>query len=84
MRYRTQLRDVVAEVIRDGMDQAAASRHVHDYATLNVAETDRASFIEAAETELLSLHEGNFARYGVRPSEYQAWREVWEHKAEAE
>ena len=34
-------------------------------------------FREAAERELLSLHEGNFARYRVRPSEFEAWQEVW-------
>jgi hypothetical protein len=38
---------------------------------------DRARLMELAETEVMSLHEGNFARYHVRPSEYQAWREGW-------
>jgi hypothetical protein len=26
---------------------------------------------------LLSLHEGNFARYQIRPSEFAAWRKAW-------
>ncbi len=30
-----------------------------------------------AESELLNLHEGNFARYQIRPSEFRAWTEVW-------
>jgi hypothetical protein len=29
-------------------------------------------------TELISLHEGNFARYRIRPSEFAAWRQIWE------
>ena len=29
------------------------------------------------ESELLNLHEENFARYGVRPSEFQNWQKVW-------
>jgi hypothetical protein len=29
------------------------------------------------ETEIMGLHEGNIARYRLRPSEYQAWRETW-------
>jgi len=37
-------------------------------------------FREIAEDELLALHEGNFARYQVRPSEFQAWQQVWEAK----
>ncbi|HEX5026312.1 MAG TPA: hypothetical protein VFV68_13615, partial [Agriterribacter sp.] len=38
---------------------------------------DRSKFIDAVETELISLHEGNFARYWIRPSEFKAWKEVW-------
>jgi len=38
---------------------------------------DKARFIEVVETELSSLHEGNIARYRIRPSEYQTWQEGW-------
>jgi hypothetical protein len=30
-----------------------------------------------AESDLLGLHEGNFARYQLRPAEFAAWQEVW-------
>ena len=33
---------------------------------------------ELAEAELTSLHEGNFARYRIRPSEFAAWWQAWE------
>lgn len=81
LRYRTALRDVVGEVIRTGLDQGQAAKHVAAYAAANVPDDDRSRFVEAAETELLSLHEGNFARYGVRPTEFAAWRAVWEQQA---
>lgn len=42
-----------------------------------IPETDKNRFIEVIETELLSLHEGNFARYLVRPSEFKKWQEEW-------
>ena len=32
---------------------------------------------EIAESELLGLHEGNFARYQIRPSEFKAWGKIW-------
>ena len=38
----------------------------------------RADPAEVVETELTSLHEGNFARYQIRPSEFAAWRKVWD------
>jgi len=38
---------------------------------------DRAKFIEVVETELSSLHEGNIARYRLRPSEFETWMRNW-------
>ena len=38
---------------------------------------ERERFQKTAENELLSLHEGNFARYQIRPSEFTAWQEDW-------
>ncbi len=78
LRYRAALRDIVSSVILQAMEQISAAQHIANWTSENIDEIDRARFIEAAETELLSLHEGNFARYAVRPSEYDAWRKVWE------
>jgi hypothetical protein len=40
-------------------------------------EEDRGRFLEVAASELRNLHEGNFARYRVRPSEFENWRQKW-------
>lgn len=80
LRYRNALRDVVAQVIRMPMDQKQAASHIANYAQAEISEADQNIFIEACETELLSLHEGNFARYSVRPSEFTAWKAVWEKR----
>ena len=45
--------------------------------TFYLSAAERERFREVAERELLGLHEGNFARYRVRPSEFAAWREAW-------
>jgi hypothetical protein len=42
-----------------------------------VEQDDRETFREVAENELLGLHDGNFARYAIRPAEFAAWRDVW-------
>ena len=34
-------------------------------------------FIEVIEIEIMSLHEGNIARFKIRPAEYMAWRSYW-------
>ena len=77
LKYRDALRAVVGEVVRAAMDRKKAAAHVAEWAMGNVEEGDREKFREVAETELLGLHEGNFARYAIRPGEFSAWREVW-------
>ncbi len=79
-RHRLQLKQVVADVIKAAMDQKTAAAHIAAWVKDNIAGDDRARFVEEAESELLGLHEGNFARYQVRPSEFDAWRKVWERK----
>ena len=36
-----------------------------------------AGFREIVERDLMGMHEGNFARYWIRPSEFTAWQAVW-------
>jgi len=38
------------------------------------------NFVEAGETELMNLQEGNFARYLKRTAEFKAWQEAWNEK----
>ena len=77
LRYRGLLADTVAEVVRSVADKTRAVGVVRERAEAAVPEEDRQRFIEVAETELLSLHEGNIARYRLRPSEYVAWQAGW-------
>lgn len=76
VRYRTQLFEVVGEVVREALDKRAAGERIASEAALLPAE-ERARFVEVAEVELQSLHEGNFARYRVRPSQFETWRAKW-------
>jgi Fic family protein len=76
VRYRKEIGDVVAEIVRQRMDKQAATRVVQERAAA-LPPNDGRRFIEVSETELLALHEGNIARYRLRPSEFRAWRETW-------
>ncbi len=77
LRHRTALREVISEVLRTPMDRKAAFAYLATWAEDHLPEADRSPFRELAEAELMALHEGNFARYQVRPAEFYAWREVW-------
>jgi Fic/DOC family len=77
LRYREQLRAIIRDTVRGPMDKRAARAHLTSTAREVIVPVDQERFIETAETELLGLHEGNFARYQLRPSEYADWHIVW-------
>ncbi len=77
MRYREPMVKLIAEVVRSRLDKGRAAARVKAFALAWVPVDDRQRFIEVAETELLNLHEGNIARYRVRPTEFRDWRQHW-------
>ncbi len=77
LRYRAGLREVVGAVVRGGLGKKQAVAHIGAWVRQHVDQRDREQFRSIAESELAGLHEGNFARYQIRPSEFAAWREIW-------
>ncbi len=77
LKHRDGLRRIVGDIVRGPMDKRSALARIRAWAREYVGSDEREKFREVAESELLGLHEGNFARYQIRPSEFQAWREVW-------
>jgi hypothetical protein len=76
MRYRALIAQAVGEIVGAGLDKKAATASIKRRAG-EVPPEDQARFIEVVETELMSLHEGNIARYRVRPLQFEKWRETW-------
>jgi len=79
-RHRQALRQLVGDVVRRQMDRKEAIAFIGEWVNSNVMPDERARFREMAESDLLGLHEGNFARLQVRPSEFAAWQIAWENK----
>jgi hypothetical protein len=77
LRYRELVAELVATVVRAAMDKKAATALARQRAAEQVPPADQARFIEVVETEIMSLHEGNIARYRLRPAEFRAWRQGW-------
>lgn len=78
LKHRAALREVVGEVVRARMDRKSAVAYVAAWVDRNVDPAERERLREIVEDELLGLHEGNFARYHIRPSEFAAWYRIWE------
>jgi hypothetical protein len=79
-RHREALRQLVGEVVRGKMDRKVAAAYIAEWVKDNVTADERETFREMAESDLLGLHEGNFARLQVRPSEFAAWQVAWENR----
>ncbi len=77
-KHSAALREIVGEVVRGHLDRKAAAEHIVTWSEANVAADERERFREMAEAELLGLHEGNFARYQIKPSEFEAWITSWD------
>jgi Fic family protein len=77
LRYRTVVAETVMEIVHQRMNRKTASAFIKQRAVEYVPPEDQIRFIEVAETEIMSLHEGNIARFRLRPSEFQAWWEAW-------
>jgi Fic family protein len=79
-KHSAALREVVARIVRGRNNKASVPSVIAAWADENIGIDDRERFREMAENELLNLHEGNFARYQIRPSEFAAWEELWRQK----
>ena len=77
LRYREQLRELVAELIRARVSRKDAASRIAAWTKKRIDPDDCERFAEIVETELIGMHEGNFARYQIRPSEFEVWQQIW-------
>jgi hypothetical protein len=70
--YRNALIEFVGEVVRHGLDPAGAEATA--IVSQLVLPKDREQFRNLALTELAQLHEGNIARFRLRPTEFRRWQ----------
>ena len=75
--YHGAVRGAARSVVQGRMDKANAAEHIRRWSLDQVPVADRARVVELVEAGLLSLHDGNFAKYRVSPLEFAAWHAVW-------
>ncbi len=74
LRYRDVLREVVALIVRQKVPPQDVETRLLAIAAERLEPDHRLRFVAMLESELAALHDGNLARYGLRPSEFEAWR----------
>lgn len=77
LHYRVLVTEIVRDVVRGCMNKSTATAFIKQRTIENAPQDDQARLVEVVETEVISLHEGNIARYRLRPLEYQAWKKTW-------
>ena len=77
LRYRNIIFETVTNIVRNVMNKKEAIKKIREKSILSLPLEDQARFIKTVEIEVRSLHEGNIARYRLRPSEYEAWHKIW-------
>lgn len=75
LKYRAAIQEIVRTVILEKVDGVQVVHKLHNLIEeQNLPEADQAELFKVIETEILSLHDGNIARFKIRPSEFQAWK----------
>ena len=77
LRYREFIAQLVSNIVRSALNKREAVSAIKQFIEQEIVEQDRARFMEMVETELTGLHEGNIARYKLKPSEFENWLKRW-------
>jgi len=77
LRYRDVLINCIGKFIRKAGDGKVSdiNKALTEMANDLVEAPDRSQFVKVAKEEIAALHEGNFARYRIRPSEFDDWQQ---------
>ncbi len=75
--YRGLITEIIGSIARKCMDKTAAVLFIREQVRQFVPFETQARMMEVIEEDLMSLHEGNIARYRLLPSEYEKWKESW-------
>lgn len=77
LKYRTVIQEIIRTIILakvEGPQVVVQIRNLIE--AQNLPEVDANELFKVIETEMFSLHDGNIARFRIRPSEFQEWKSV--------
>jgi Fic family protein len=77
LQYRKLIKQCISEIIQNQLNKETAIKYIKKVANEKIPLDSKNKFIEVVESELISLHEGNIARYKIKPSEYNQWLSKW-------
>jgi Fic family protein len=79
LQYRDLIKRGVKELVEAGIKKTAASNAIKQLLSTEVESSERNDVVHAIERELISLHEGNIARFKLDLHEFRKWKAEWEN-----
>lgn len=76
LKYREAIKEAVSFIVLSNINIDNVGKELKVFSE-KVQQTDREKFVEAVDTELLDLHEGNISRYRIKPSDFEKWKKSW-------
>jgi len=73
LKYRSDIKQLVLQIVRTVDNSEQLPSEIGNYATAHIPKVDHIAFEQAIYADLKSLHSGNIARFGIRPSEFERW-----------
>ena len=77
LKHREALREIVRAIVLERLDRKAAFSRIAAWSGKNIEADEQDQFREVTENEILGLHEGNFARFRIKPSQFREWQDTW-------
>jgi Fic family protein len=75
LKYRNVIINIIRTIILEKIDGAHVVPKIQSLLQAeNLSQSEQSELFKVIETEISSLHDGNIARFKIRPSEFQAWK----------
>ena len=77
LRYRELVAECVGHIVTRLMDKKSTTAFLRRRTSEALPPAIGTRLVDVVETEVMSLHEGNIARFHLSPAEFEAWRKIW-------
>lgn len=75
LKYRNAIQDIIRTIILEKVNGSLVVPRIQSLIeTQGLPDPDSKQLFQIIENEILSLHNGNIARFRIRPSEFQEWK----------
>jgi Fic family protein len=77
LKFRSEIQEIIRTIILEKVAGPEVVRRIRRLVEAKkLPEIDAEELFKIVEIEIISLHEGNIARFKIRPSEFQEWKSL--------